>query len=116
MKLIIINKANCRLIISAFLVISLFCFQATVYAQDSTAAATVIAGPAKVKPVKNTFESVWIIDNQTVLVPVKKTFEMDIQHRFGTVNNGYEDFWGFFAPSNIRIGFSYVPVNKLNVG
>jgi len=41
---------------------------------------------------------------------------MDIQHRFGTVNNGYEDFWGFFAPSNIRIGFSYVPVNKLNVG
>ena len=41
---------------------------------------------------------------------------MDIQHRFGTVKNGYEDFWGFFAPSNIRIGFSYVPINKLNVG
>jgi hypothetical protein len=41
---------------------------------------------------------------------------MDIQHRFGIVENGYEDFWGFFAPSNIRLGFSYVPIDKLNVG
>ncbi|MGH2552320.1 MAG: DUF5777 family beta-barrel protein, partial [Chitinophagaceae bacterium] len=72
--------------------------------------------PAKVKPVKNTFQSVWISDNQTVMVPVKKTFEMDIMHRFGTWNKGYQDFWGFFAPSNIRLGVSYVPVNKLNVG
>jgi hypothetical protein len=71
---------------------------------------------AKQKPVKNTFESVWISDNQTVLVPIKGTMEMDIQHRFGTWNKGYEDSWGFFAPSNIRLGVSYVPVNKLNIG
>ncbi len=70
----------------------------------------------KAKPVKNTFQSVWIIDNQTVMVPIKGTFEMDIMHRFGTVNKGYEDFWGFFAPSNIRLGFSYVPIEKLNIG
>jgi len=49
-------------------------------------------------------------------VPVKKTFEMDIQHRFGTVKKGYEDFWGFFAPSNIRLGVSYSPIKNLNVG
>lgn len=84
-------------------------------AQDSTVVEEVTE-PVKPKPVKYTFQSVWIIDNQTILVPVKKTFEMDIQHRFGTVENGYEDFFGFFAPSNIRIGFSYVPINKLNVG
>jgi len=30
--------------------------------------------------------------------------------------NGYEDFWGFFAPSNIRLGFNYVPLSKLMVG
>ena len=70
----------------------------------------------KVKPVKNTFESIWIIDNQTVLVPMKGSFEMDIMHRFGTVKNGYEDFWGFFAPSNIRLGFNYVPLSKLMLG
>lgn len=68
------------------------------------------------KPVKNTFESIWIIDNQSVMVPIKGTFEMDIQHRFGTVKNGYKDLWGFYAPSNIRLGFNYAPVNKLNLG
>jgi hypothetical protein len=84
--------------------------------QDSTVVEEEVAAPTRVKPVKNTFQSVWIIDNQTVMVPIKKTFEMDIQHRFGTVENGYKDLWGLFASSNIRIGFSYVPVNKLNVG
>jgi len=86
---------------------------------DSTAVASEEpAAPVikKVKPVKNTFQSVWIIDNQTVMVPVKKTFEMDIMHRFGTIKNGYKDFWGFFAPSNIRLGFSYSPINRLNLG
>ncbi|MEQ1586292.1 MAG: DUF5777 family beta-barrel protein [Cyclobacteriaceae bacterium] len=80
-------------------------------AQDSTAVVTKAA-----KPVKNTFESTWIIDNQSVMVPVKGTMQMDIMHRFGTVNNGYEDFYGIYAPSNIRIGMSYVPIEKLIVG
>lgn len=31
-------------------------------------------------------------------------------HRFGSVKNGYKDFFGLFAPSNIRLGFSYVPI------
>ena len=85
-------------------------------AQDDSTTATELPAKPKAKPVKNTFQSVWIIDNQTVMVPVKKTFEMDIQHRFGVVQNGYKDFWGFFAPSNIRLGFSYSPINRLNVG
>jgi hypothetical protein len=41
---------------------------------------------------------------------------MDIQHRFGTIDNGKKDAWGIFAPSNIRIGISYAPINKLFVG
>src|SRR5215212_6219228 len=56
-----------------------------------------VAVVKKVKPVKNTFGSIWLIDNQTVMVPIKKTFEMDIMHRFGTIDNGYKDFYGFFA-------------------
>ncbi len=82
----------------------------------SDSAATEEAPVRKVKPVKNTFNSIWIIDNQTVMVPVKKTFELDIMHRFGTVGKGYENFWGLFAPSNIRIGVSYAPINNLNLG
>ena len=111
-----IYKPNYPVIMGVLLASSLLLLPQFLTAQDSTAAVEEAAVPSKPKPVKNTFQSVWIIDNQTVMVPVKKTFEMDIQHRFGTVENGYEDFWGFFAPSNIRIGFSYVPVNKLNVG
>lgn len=94
----------------------LFLVLSTITAQDSTTIQEKTDAPKKVKPVKNTFESVWIIDNQTVLVPVKGTFEFDIMHRFGTINNGYSDFWGFFAPSNIRLGFSYAPISKLYVG
>lgn len=75
------------------------------------------AAPAAVnKPVKNTFESVLVIDNQTVMVPIKGTFEMDIQHRFGTVKNGYKDLWGIYAPSNIRLGFNYAPISKMYLG
>lgn len=69
-----------------------------------------------IQRVGNTFESIWLIDNQTVLVPLKKTFEFDIQHRFGTIKNGYSDLWGLYAPSNIRFGFGYTPINNLMVG
>lgn len=71
---------------------------------------------AESKPVRSTFESAWLIDNQSVMVPAKGTLEMDIMHRFGTINNGYDDFFGLYAPSNIRIGMSYAPIEKLNVG
>jgi hypothetical protein len=82
------------------------------FAQDSTEAPVV----RKVKPVKNTFGSTWVMDNQSVMVPIKGTFEMDIQHRFGTVEKGVKDMYGLFAPSNIRIALSYSPINKLYVG
>ena len=83
---------------------------------DSTIDNTQPAPVAKKKVVKNTFESNWIQDNQSVMVPIKGTFEMDIQHRFGVVNNGYKDLYGIYAPANIRIGFCYVIRNNFQVG
>jgi hypothetical protein len=50
------------------------------------------------------------------MVPIKGTLEFDIQHRFGTVNNGAKDLYGIFAPSNIRLGLSYAPINNLVIG
>ena len=110
----IIKKEISRVAL-ALLFIGCMLMSVSLIAQDSTVTEE---APAllKAKPVKNTFQSIWIIDNQTVLVPIKGTMEMDIMHRFGTVDKGYEDFWGFFAPSNIRIGMSYAPANKLNIG
>lgn len=83
------------------------------YAQDTT---ETVAATTSNKPVKNTFGSVLIIDNQTVMVPIKGTFEMVIQHRFGTWENGFDDMWGLYAPSNIRLGVNYAPVEKLYLG
>jgi len=68
------------------------------------------------RPVRSIFESAWLIDNQSVLVPIKGTFEFDILHRFGTWQNGYDDFYGLFAPSNIRLGFTYTVIDRLAVG
>jgi hypothetical protein len=50
------------------------------------------------------------------MVPIKGSFEFVIQHKFGNVDNGFEDFYGLFAPSNIRLGFNYVPMDKLQLG
>ena len=83
---------------------------------DSSTATQTANAPVKPKPVKNTFESALIIDDQTVMVPVKGTFEADIQHRFGVLQNGYKDLWGIYGSSNIRIGFSYAPIKNLYVG
>lgn len=98
---------------TCFALVLLLCINSSgVFAQD-TATAQIVK---KVKPVKGTFGSVWLIDNQTVMVPIKGTLEFDIQHRFGIVNNGSKDLWGFFAPSNIRLGLNYAPINNLFVG
>ncbi|HEY2581606.1 MAG TPA: DUF5777 family beta-barrel protein [Mucilaginibacter sp.] len=111
-----INFANFPRILPIWLVCGLFLHSTNLYAQDSTTVAKETASPVKSRPVKNTFQSVWIIDEQTSMVPVKGTFEFDIQHRFGTVNNGYSDLWGLFASSNIRLGVAYAPINNLYVG
>ncbi len=68
------------------------------------------------KPVKGTFNGTVLIDNQSVMIPVIRSLEFSIQHRFGVINNGYEDFYGIYAPANIRLGFNYVPINNIQAG
>jgi len=103
-------------ILPACLVGCLFLLQTTaLYAQDTTGVAKQTA-PLKARPVKNTFEGTWIIDDQTVMVPVKGSFEFNIQHRFGTFGNGYQDLSGIFAPANMRLGVNYAPITNLYLG
>lgn len=71
----------------------------------------------KDRPVREPFGSGILIDNQTCFIPEKKTLEMVIQHRFGPMNNGISDVWGIYKPgANIRIGFNYVVIDKLQLG
>lgn len=93
------------------LVFALLCFNLAAQDQGSG-----VEPEMKAKPVKNTFEGNWVLDNQSVMVSTKGTLEMDIQHRFGVFNNGYKDIYGIMAPSNIRLGFSYVVINNLQLG
>ena len=89
-----------------------------VQAQDSTIVDSSVPEPVVKKKsfVKNTFEGNYLIDNQTVMVDIKGTFEFAIQHRFGIASNGFRDLFGLFAGANMRLGFSYVPIKNLQVG
>ncbi|MBV4357237.1 DUF5777 family beta-barrel protein [Pinibacter aurantiacus] len=90
-------------------------------AQDSTAVKeeateAAAAAPKKSKPVPNTFENIWLLDNQSVMVPTKGSFQLDFMHRFGTIDGGYQSLFGLFGGINIRIGADYVPREDLMVG
>lgn len=89
------------------------------YGQDSPASASPADTAKKetpIKRVKNTFYGNMIIDNQTVMVSAPKTFEFTMQHRFGTINNGYSDMYGIFAEANIRLGWAYTPIKNMQLG
>jgi len=86
------------------------------FAQNNDVDSVQTALKAARKPVKNTFDGNYMIDNQTVIVPIKGTFEFDFQHRFGLINNGIKDMFGLYAGAVIRLGFSYVPVKNLQLG
>ncbi len=104
----LLNKRSLFTLILAILLFG----GANLFAQDENS-----SEPEKdTRPVKNTFESIWLIDNQTVMVPIKKTLEIDFQHRFGLLKDGYTDFYGLFSNSNIRLGFNYVPIEKIQIG
>lgn len=101
-------KKNILLIIYCLL-LSVFSF-----AQDEAGDSIVVK--EKDKPVRSPFESGFLIDAQTTVIPNVKTLEMVIQHKFGTVENGRTDLWGIYAPGNIRLGLNYVLKKNLQIG
>lgn len=74
--------------------------------------------PKKIdKPVRSPFGSGYLIDNLTTDVPIHKTLEFIIQHKFGVVENGTSDLFGIYAPgSNIRMALNYVPIENVQLG
>ena len=90
--------------------IILIAFGAQSFAQDEAA-----AGPDR-RPVKETFNSSLLIDQQTNMGPYKGGLEFIIHHRLGTMDKGFQDLVGIYASSNIRLGFNYGITEKLSVG
>lgn len=98
------------LFIILFLVISTISF-----AQDVATDSTEVK--EKDKPVRSPFESSYLIDAQTTVIPNVKTLEAVIQHKFGTTENGHSDLWGIYAPgANIRLGLNYVILKNFQIG
>jgi hypothetical protein len=89
----------------------LFTGLCVVLAQDDS-----IPAPTKKPLERKPFESGIFIDNQTVEVPTGKTLEFVLQHRFGTIQNHWEDLYGIWGASNIRLGLNFSITNNVLVG
>jgi len=101
------NKLITILFFSLFL--TLVSFKS--FSQDTTAVPT----PTN-NLVTGTFESGFLIDDQTVVVQPAKTLEFAIQHRFGLVNSVHYDMFGIYSSSNIRLGLNYSINDRIQLG
>ncbi len=99
-----------RMILCLAFIISGF---GSVFAQDSIPAEPEITQ----KPLaKAPFESGICMDNITVAIPPAKTLEFVLQHRFGTIQNGWSDLAGLWGAANIRLGLNFSITKNLLVG
>lgn len=96
------------------LMVVVFAASSNLMAQDSSAAKAPVTKSKSY--VKNTFSGNYLIDDQTVMVPVKKTFGFYISHHFGLVNEGISNFFGVFELANMQFSLTYVPVKDLQLG
>jgi hypothetical protein len=67
------------------------------------------------KPVKNTFGTSILIENQSVMTPFKGGIELQIHHRFSLINNVH-DLYGIYGAANTRLGLNYGITDKIMVG
>lgn len=67
------------------------------------------------KPVRFTFGTSVLIDNQTIATPYKGGLELQIHHRFSLIEN-YHNLFGIYGSANTRMGLNYGVTDKLMVG
>ncbi|HBC77520.1 MAG TPA: hypothetical protein DCZ51_02755, partial [Bacteroidales bacterium] len=60
----------------------------------------------KSKPVRFTFGTGVLVDNQTVATPYKGGLELQIHHRFSLIEN-YHNLFGIYGAANTRLGLNY---------
>lgn len=91
----------------AFLLIS--AFVVSLSAQDETQA------EVKSKPVRFTFGTSILIDNQTIATPYKGGIELEIHHRFSLIEN-YENLFGIYGAANTRLGLNFGITDRIMLG
>jgi hypothetical protein len=83
-----------------------------IYAQDQQPATEETTD----KPVKATFTTNMLIDNQTVIQPFKGMINFEIYHRFSNFSNGIKDLYGIYGSANTRLGLEYGITDRISVG
>jgi len=91
-----------------FIVFTLSLFISSIYGQ----ADTVVKSS---KPVRFTFATTTLIDNQTTESLYKGGLELQIQHRFSLIED-IHDLYGIYGSANTRLGLSYGITDKLMIG
>ena len=66
-------------------------------------------------PVRNTFSTELLIENQTVATPYKGGLQLQIQHRFSTIES-IHNLYGIYGSANTRIGLNYGITDRLMIG
>ncbi len=69
----------------------------------------------KSRPVRFTFETSLLIDNQTIATPYKKGIEFEIHHRFSLIEN-YHNLYGIYGAANTRLGLNYGVTDRFMIG
>lgn len=105
------KKINSLIRISTLAIMALLLSQFSGFAQEEAT-----EEPVKERAARPAFESGLLFDAATTTLQPSKTLEMVIQHRFGTMDNGAEDLFGIWAPSNIRLGLNYSILDNLMIG
>ena len=90
-----------------FLLLSLFI--SPVFSQDEAPA------EKSNKPVRFTFGTSILIDNQTVATNYKGGLELQIHHRFSLIENVHNLF-GIYGAANTRLGLNYGITDRIMVG
>lgn len=69
----------------------------------------------KSRPVRFTFGTSRLIDNQTIMTPYKGGLEFIIHHRFAKIEN-YHNLFGIYGAANTRLGLDYGITDRLMAG
>lgn len=108
-----------------FIILLLACFgMGSVFAQDPEKPKPVNSNKSLLgyfilddaNPIRGAYESGYLIDNQTNVIPSAKTMEFVIHHRFDNMSNGISNLWGVYGAANTRLGLIYSVTDWLQVG
>ena len=66
-------------------------------------------------PVRNTFSTELLIDNQTLTSPYKGGLVLQVQHRFSPIEN-IKNIYGIYGSANTRLGLNYGITDRLMIG